>query len=380
MRILCIDPAADWSTRDVFDGLVGGLKAAGHEVLPYYFGRRFGVLRVALEAHWRRRGRTPEERGTRPRAADAALWASELAVTWALRHDPDWIVIVSGMYFHPDALAMLKQCRRRDGSPVRVSMLLTETPYDAKKEAFAIQFCDVAWTNERTGVRWFQNYCRETSYLRHGFNADVHKPGGPLDPDVPAHDVVFVGTGFQERVEILEAVDWTGIDFGLYGFWRLRRKSPLRQFVRQGAVDNTTTTMLHRRAKIALNLFRSSCGFAVKAPRIEGAESLGPRSYELAASGVFTLSEYRPEVEETFGRLVPTFRNASDLQMLLRRFLTDDSGRRSIAAQLPATVSGHSWTDRARQVVADLERVADCVRDAPVRDMSVEAGMASTVQ
>ena len=171
----------------------------------------------------------------------------------------------------------------------------------------------------------------------------------------------------------------TGIDFGLYGFWRLGKKSPLRKFVRQGAVDNRTTTVLHRRARVALNLFRSSCGFAPKAPRIEGAESLGPRSYELAAAGVFTLSEYRPEVPETFGSLVPTFRNASELETLLRRWVPDDSGRQALAAQLPATVSGHSWNHRARQVLADLQAY-ESRRDAAAGAGNVDAGMASTVQ
>ena len=357
MRILCIDPAADWSTRDVFDGLVEGLRAAGATPLPYYFGKRMSAIHGALMQQWRKRGATAAERGNRPNAADAMLWTSELAVTWALRHDPDWVLIVSGMYFHPDALAMLRQCRRRDGAPVKVAVLLTETPYDAAKEAFAIQFADMAWTNERTGAPWFRQYCPGTTYLRHAYRESLHRPGLTAeDLGVPAHDVVFVGTGFSERVELLEAVDWTGIDFGLYGFWPLSKKSPLQAHVRQGAVNNATTTALHKRAKIALNLFRTSCGFRKDAKRIYGAESLGPRSYELAAAGVFSLSERRPEVAETFGDLVPTFEGPEELSSLLRRWLPDGSGRQDVAARLPATVSGHSWNFRARQVLDDLAR------------------------
>lgn len=366
MRILCIDPAADWSTRDVFDGLVEGLQANGHQVVPYYFGRRMTIMKSALDYQWKSRGKTPEARGARPNVVDAMLWASELAVTWTLRHDPDWVIIVSGMYMHPDALAMLRRCRRPDGTPVKVAMLLTETPYDADKEAFAIQLVDVAWTNERTGVDWFRRYCPSTTYLRHAYRAH-HVPGlRAEDAGVPAHDVVFIGTGFTERMELLEAVDWRGLgcDFGLYGFWPLEKKSPLKRWVRQGAVNNATTTALHKRAKVALNLFRTSCGFRKGAPRIEGAESLGPRSYELAASGVFTLSERRPEVIETFGDLVPTFANARELEDLLRRWLPDVSGRRQIEARLPTTVSGHSWGDRARQVIRDLQAHVEGRQDA----------------
>jgi hypothetical protein len=35
LRILAIHPGASWSTADVFDGLVYGLKAHGVTVIPY---------------------------------------------------------------------------------------------------------------------------------------------------------------------------------------------------------------------------------------------------------------------------------------------------------------------------------------------------------
>jgi len=118
-------------------------------------------------------------------------------------------------------------------------------------------------------------------------------------------------------------------------------------------------------------------GFGKKVVRILGAESLGPRAYELAACGAFFASERRPEVAETFGDLVPAFDGPEELRDVLLRWLPDVSGRRRIAAELPAAVRGHSWTERAKQVVADLERdvVGDDEPDANVtaRDASTAA-------
>lgn len=372
MRILVVDPGADWSTKDVFDGLVHGLRTNGHEVLPYYFGRRFGILSNALQQAWRKRGRTAAERGPRPTIGDASLWASELSVTWAMRHDPDVVLIVSAMYFHPDALLLLKQARRRDGRSIPVGILLTESPYDIDKEARVATMADIVWTNERTAVDVLRRVQPRTFYLRHGYHPERHRTDSPLvsadgtpfvQPDgspltIPAHDVVFVGTSFQERVEVLSGVNWDGIDLGLYGMWTsLPSRHPLRQFVKSGAVQNDFTAALYRSAKIGLNFFRQSMGFGRKAPRILGSESLGPRNYELAATGCFHVSDFRKEVVETFGELVPTFQTAEELEFQVRRWLADDSGRQAIAARLPVAVRGHSWVERAQQVVGDLAHV-----------------------
>lgn len=346
MKILVVDPGADWSTRDVYDGLCHGLRAQGEvEVLEYRYGRRFAIMRDALDRAWRRdRGRV------KPTDADAALWTSELAVTWALRHQPDWVLVVSGMYFHPDALVLA----RRAG--LRTALLLTESPYDYEREWEVARLADLVWTNERTAVAPLRSANPETHYLPHAYHAERHRPGAPVPDGTPAHDVVFVGTGFQERVDLLAAVDWTGIDLGLYGTWPLPGRHRLRRHLRAGIIENTSTAALYASAKVGLNLFRQSKGFGPRAPRLLGAESLNPRSYELAATGCFHLSDARAEMGEVFGDLVPTFSSPAELQELLRHWLGAPAERARAAAALPAAVRGHSWVDRAAQVVSDLRR------------------------
>jgi spore maturation protein CgeB len=101
-------------------------------------------------------------------------------------------------------------------------------------------------------------------------------------------------------------------------------------------------------------LYRTSMGFRKDAPRVVGAQSLNPRAYELAATGCFTISDYRDEVVEIFGDSVPTFSTAEELQSQVRRWLADDSGREALAARLPALVAGQTWAARAAQMEADL--------------------------
>ena len=112
--------------------------------------------------------------------------------------------------------------------------------------------------------------------------------------------MVFVGTGWRERIDLLSAVNWDGIDLGLYGEWGLLGSTArLRHFVRdKGAIANTRTAALYRRASIGLNLYRTSTLYGQKTPRIHGAESMNPRAYELAATQTFTLSDARAELSE----------------------------------------------------------------------------------
>jgi hypothetical protein len=343
-RLTVVDPAADWSISDVYHGLVEGLQARRAEVVQYRFGRRYAALLRGLMAAWK----SGDPTRAKPTPADAALWTSELAITWALRHQTPWLVIVSGMYFHPDGLLLAKR------AGLKVAVLLTESPYDFEAEVRVGRAVDLVWTNERTAVEPLRANGVNAHYLRHAYRPSVHTTVTALDDEVPAHDVVFVGTGFRERIDLLSAVDWTGIDFGLYGAWNLKKRSPLRAHLRGQMVDNTVTAQLYRKAKIGINLFRSSKGFGLNAPRLSGAESLGPRSYELAATGCFHVSHGRAEVAETFGPLVPTFDTAEELTGLLREWLPRVSDRAAIAAQLPGAVRGHSWNERAGQVLSDL--------------------------
>lgn len=350
MRILLVHPGARISISDVYDGLADAFHAAGVEVVTYALDGRLEVAAHYLKLAWRRVGRANGM--SPPTDADVAYLASSGILERALRHQVDWTLIVSGMYICPDFLVLMRRARQP------VALLLTESPYDDELQARLLPFVECAWTNERGSVEYLRRFNSDVYYLPHAYDPAKHYPAlsGPEDePDVPAHDVVFVGTGFQERIELLEAVDWSGVDLGLYGTWTmLGSRSKLRRYVRGGPVPNRVAAALYRRAKVGLNLYRTSRGFGKRAPRIECAESLNPRALELAACGVFTLSDYRAEVAEVFGELVPTFRSPEELGRLVRRWLADDEGRRAIAARLPAAVEGRTFDAMAEQVIEML--------------------------
>lgn len=350
MRLLLCHPGASWSVADVEAGLSYGLRAHGVDVIPYRLDARIDHAKRFLFQGWRR-AKKHNPSVVKPSISDIFYQAGIGLLEKALRMQVNAVVVVSAMFLHPDVLILLKR------AGVKVFVLFTESPYDGEKELAVARLVDGLWTNERSSLEAFRAVNPNSGYLPHAWHPERHLAGPqPGDEAFPAHDVVFVGTAFAERVEWLSAINWSGIDFGLYGSWEsLGSRAPLRKHLRGGVLDNEKAAALYRRAKIGLNLYRSSMGWGRHAPRVSRADSMNPRGYELAACGVFHLSDPRPEVVETFGDLVPTFRSPVEAAALIRLWLSDSEGRARVAAQLPACVAESSWVERATTVIGDVQ-------------------------
>lgn len=343
MKLLLVGAGTATSTRDVEDGYAAAFRELGVDLKLYALEARLQVAHHWLHTQWRARGRQPEDH---PSWADVLYRASVEALEMALRFAVDWVFVVSAMYVHPDALELM----RRAG--LKVAVLFTESPYEDLAQLRVAQRVDWCWTNERSSARTLRG-----GYLAHAYDPARHHPAPP-DETVPAHDVVFVGTGFVERKELLAAVDWSGIDLGLYGEWGLLgSRHPLRRYVRGKAIDNSSAIELYRRAKIGLNLFRTSSTYGKEVRHHTGALSANPRTFELAACRLFQLSQHRAEVEAIFGPTVPTFLNAQELQSLVHQALADETARDDCADLAREIVAPHTYAARAAQALADLEQL-----------------------
>lgn len=352
LRVLVVHPGASWSTHDVYEGLTYGLRAHGVDVFTYRLDTQLDASQKSLYWLWRTRKKHQPDL-PKPNGADVLHHAGICALDSALDRQVDVILVVSAMYIHPSLIVKW----RRAGLPVVV--LFTESPYDLEQEQAIAALVDGCWTNERTAVAGFRRVNARTGYLPHAWHPETHAATGPIPADVPAHDVVFVGSGFKARAQWFNSIDWTGIDLGLYGTWeKVGLSDALQAAVRPTVVTNQYAAWLYRRAKLGLNLYRRSRGFGLDGPPLtHAAESLNPRAYELAACGVCHLSDARAEVREVFGDLVPTFTTPQDAEALLRHYLANDDERVRLAAALPATVAEASWVQRSRDVIGDLRRL-----------------------
>jgi hypothetical protein len=345
VKILAINPGASYSTVDVYNGYVAAWQAQGHEVTEYALDRR-----IHAATHWLgyqyRHGQIARQA---PTPLDVRYLASFESLILALNQDIDWVVVFSGGLFHSGVFHAFRK------AGLKTAIILTESPYEDNRQAPWAVLSTVAFTNERTSVEWMRRYNERAYYLPHAYDPARHYPQED-GQDVAAHDVVFVGTDWPERRELLSAVNWEGIDLGLYGLWKgLPSRHPLRRHLHRCIVDNATTAALYRRAAIGLNPYRQSVMDSPDSPRISTAESLNPRALELAACGCFAISDKRAEAQEVFGGLVPAYETSQELEDLIRYYLAHPAERREKASRLPEAVQDRTFAALGEQVINTLE-------------------------
>ena len=345
MKLFAIHPGASTSTSDVYNGLVRALVRAEHKVIPFRLDTR--IFQAGSWLKWCHKNAVKSGMDVdKPSQADVLYYACGDAVVRALHHECEWLVVVSGMYFPKFFFKIAKR------AGLKIAMVMTESPYDDEAQLGIAALSDIVFTHERSSVPVLKHANPNTFYMAHAYDVDIHSLKSQVHEEVNSHDVLFVGTGFQERIDILNAIDWSGIDFGLYGSWTLvGGRSRLRKHIKANEIENELAASLYQKAKIGLNLYRTSKGFGRYTEKIKRAESANLRAYELAACGLFHISGWRPEVEEIFGDLVPTYEDPKQLEELIREYLDKPAERERIALQLPEAVKGHTWDERSGLLV-----------------------------
>lgn len=362
-RVLVVGASADSSTLDVERGWLAALRAAGYSVYSYSLRNRLkmwtdliGVMRNGVSC-----GHCGQEvRGVYPEHAKSdhvtiMQAASECVVHEALRSRATWVIIISGCSFHPNGAAFLQQI----GIPV-VS-ILTESPYNDKDMVDLARVSTLVGVNERSSLEFFESLAGQAAvYIPTAYMAEVHRPGDNR-AESPARetDVFFCGTGFDERARLFAETRWDGVDFALAGFWPTNEKSEvipdelegrlgqiaighdprIAPYVVRGILDNEETVEWYRKAKIVLSTHRADAR----------ASSMGPRVYEVAATGAFQLcDDSRPEVEEVFEHSIPVFRagDPEHLRWMVDFYLKRPALRKSLAAEAKKRAQPHSYDAR----------------------------------
>lgn len=353
-RILMCHPGATVATADVYTGYRDALRRAGVEIIEYLLDDRLEVAKRHLTSMFAHADRhLPKAERRRPTEAHIQWQACNDMIPRALWHKVDFVLHVSCQYLHPDFLVLLRRAN------IPNVAILTESPYADDYHEKLLPYIDVAFVNERTSVERLRRVNSDVYYIPCGYDPAHHYPGaGGDDDDTPAHDVVFVGTAFQERIDLLAGVDWTGIDLGLYGTWNLLgSRHPLRRFVRGKNVSNARAVQLYRKAKINLNLYRTSAGYGTDVPQIDHAESMNPRAVELAACGLFHMSQERAEVWDTFNIQFPYFSTSKQLEEKIRFYLRNPGERDYMASLLPSKVAHLTFDAHARTMATTLAQL-----------------------
>jgi len=339
IKLAVLSPSAPTGSHDCFTGFTRAFRLLGYHtdaILGHVtyrdwneFFRLTGISRGLINYTY-----TQE---------DIIKSASLNCVIKTMEFAPDVLIIIDGTGIHRDAWMWW----RRLGVPTFV--IGTESPYFDNyvthiAELATHTFVNELITHERTGLE----------YLPMGYDSEIHHR--MIVNSSWRHDVVFVGSGFPERIEIMNSVDWSGIDLQFYGQYMIPEDSKLAPYYKSAMIPNAETSLLYNGAKICLNLNRTSIDRDGNI-RVEEAKSLSPRAYEIAACGGFMISEYRYEIHNVFGDLVPTFTDPAELDELIRYWLPRDKERREIGDELVKISKKHSYINRAKIVVKRIREL-----------------------
>jgi len=355
MKLLVVEPGPSHSTIDVCNGIRAGLLENGHQAGIFRLHNRIQHANQCLLFRWEDAGSPPEQE---PGINEIVFHASGEIIQYALYHEVDWVLYVSCGLVHDAVYKMLRRAH------VPQAMILTESPYQIETEAETAQMVDHIWSNERTSVGDLRVACPRVGYLRHAFDPQVHKPVDNPSGRWPEHDVVFVGTLWRERLDLLCQVDWSGIDLGIYGIAELlnleaypenkRYRDYLEPYLHLGPVEEQDTVEIYGRAKIGINQHRTSKKLS-GGGHIEHAESMNPRCYQQPATGgALLITDDRKEVVETLD--APIYHSAEELSEQIRYYLDHSAERKALVEHLREQISPHTYRERAAQVISDLQK------------------------
>ncbi len=310
------------STRDVWLKTCSGLKANGVTVIPFDLMRRlalYSFLRDKVEL---------SKKHELPRDWDPTTLSYEVILGAAVYHDADWVIVTSPQYFPIDIARMLRKVG------IKTAAMWTECPYeDTIHTPITASAFDASFVNDKNSLMLFESFCEQVLYVPHSYDPDLHYPSAEEAEDT----IVFVGTGYQSRVQFMRKVEWP-VKLDLYGWWPkewLRYDDKrLRPSLR--STHPTTpqeTADLYRKSAASFSMHREMRYAGTDEAIMDGeAYSLGPRNWELAASGCFQISDARPELTDVFGDTVPLYETPAEMSALFKRAFREPSWRKDMAA------------------------------------------------
>jgi hypothetical protein len=259
---------------------------------------------------------------------------------------PEVLLAVSAFFYPVELLDLARSYG------TKVVLLHTESPYEDGRQLAVAAHADLNLINDPTNLEAFRRVA-PAAYTPHSYRPAIHHTG-QSNPKLEAQ-FAFVGTGYASRIAFLEAMDLDGLDVLLAGYWQqLNDNSPLREFVAHDpaeCLDNDQTAEVYRSAQIGMNLYRREA----EAAHLAAGVACGPREIEMAACGMFFLRDPRPEGDNLLSML-PTFTDPGDASEQLRYWLGQPDKRRELAHQAREAVAERTFTNRAAELLALLDK------------------------
>lgn len=371
MRILMVHPGPEFSVHDVFNGWYKALTSLGHQVMVFNTNHRlmlFGNSHVKdYPKDWVGTRELPgcPSCGQPPFKKALSDDQVKLLTCREIFQDayafwPDIIFFVSGFFFDDATMQIL----RKRGH--KLVILHTESPYEDERQMKIGQNVHLNLVNDPTNLEDWESV-GPAFYMPHAYDPQVHYPVLPAERKRYQLDFSFIGTGFKSRRDFFSKLDLWGlkreglrISIGGGGWGDAigeAENEHLLDFLGhhpEQCVDNDETANVYRMTKVGINLYRQE-GEAGKTGMTGW--SMGPREVELAATQSFFIRDPRPEGDELFKGILPTFSGPSEARELIRWWATPkrDILREDLARRAREKITDRTFENNARRFMELLD-------------------------
>lgn len=258
----------------------------------------------------------------------------------------DLVIVFKGMFLQPEVLASCKRLTR-GAQWININ---PDNPFDLGRSTSSAAV--------RMSIPLFDHYFiwsralipsivqaggRRVHYLAFGHDS-VHFPTVQLDSSL-AGTITFVGSYDPRRARTLEALH--GYDLRIYGtaWGRLPRSSSLRRKVVSDAIFGADLRRVITSSLASINILR---------PQNAGSHNM--RTFEVPAMGGVMLTSRSEEQQQFFpdGHASLMYSSPTELRAKVERLVSGEVDVQAIRQQALARSVGHSYTDRAREVLAAI--------------------------
>jgi spore maturation protein CgeB len=269
---------------------------------------------------------------------------------------PDAVLVMNGLHvFPPDHLEQIDAIRAM-GIPAMIWFV--DDPYVTDLTVKIAPHYDYVFTHERSCLPLYRSCgCMQVHHLPLASHPEYFKPMA-VSPEYRT-DICFIGMAFWNRVELFDAIapflQGKKVLIGGKLWERMTNYSLVSHFVNDGWIEVPETAKYYNGAKIVINLHRTTEAGKDNLNGINWqAESINPRTFEMAACASLQLTDVRQELPEYYdiGSEIAVFRDANDLVKQLEHFLSRDEERQWVAARgYRRTRRDHTFNNRIRRLL-----------------------------
>ncbi|WP_409341802.1 glycosyltransferase [Paenibacillus sp. MBLB4367] len=265
---------------------------------------------------------------------------------------PDLVLVLEGMEFPPEQVRAI----RAEGIPTAV--WFTDDPYYSDFTPRLAVHYDYVFTQDVGCVDFYRRLGHSNvHHMPLAASPSVYRPL----PVVLNYrkDVCFIGSAFWNRVHFMDQVAGALARKRVLisGWWWQRLKSYRRlasQINTKAWMGPLETARHYFGSKIVINIHRSATDDSWNSNRRRiPAQSVNPRTFEIAACGAFQLTDVRSDLSTMYrpGEEIVTYHNPHDFVEKMNHYLTHERERRDISLRgLRRTLLEHTYPNRLRSM------------------------------